>query len=221
MEQRHVLAGEGEADYNAPFHKLMRMFSISVLVSFIGTAVGLAFVPPALVLPLVIVELVMLVSAFLIRRRGKPIGYPFVFAFCFISGITIFPAVQYYLGVGGSALIIQAFALTTAIFAGLSVYAYYSKRDFSFLRGILMVGLFTLIGLAIIGLFTGGYSGPVGLAIAFAGIMIFSGFVLYDISQYKHGVADEMIPLAVLGLYLTFINLFLYILRFIGILSDD
>lgn len=221
LEQRHTMAGEGEAYYNAPFHKLMRMFTISVLVSFIGTAVGMAWLPPALVLPLVIVELVMLVSAFFIRRRGKPIGYPFVFAFCFISGITIFPAVKYYVGIGGTPLLLQAFVLTTAIFAGLSVYAYYSKRDFSFLRSFLMVGIFALVGLAIIGLFTGGYSGPVGLAIAFAGIMIFSGFVLYDISQYRHGVADEMIPLAVLGLYLTFINLFLYILRFIGILSSD
>jgi len=221
FEQTRSFAGERESYYNAPFHKLMRMFAISVLVSFIGTAVGLAWLPPALVLPLVIVELVMLVTAFFIRRREKPIGYPFVFTFCFISGITVFPAVQYYMGVGGSALIIQAFALTTAIFAGLSIYAYYSKRDFSFLRSFLMVGLLALIGLAVIGLFTNGYSTPVSLAIAFAGIMIFSGFVLYDISQYRHGVADEMIPLAVLGLYLSFINLFLYVLRFIGILSDD
>jgi modulator of FtsH protease len=221
LEQYRSVAGEKEAYYNAPFHKLMRMFAISVLVSFIGTAVGLAWLPPALVLPLVVVELIMLVSAFLIHRRGKPVGYPFVFVFCFISGVTIFPAVQYYMGVGGSALIIQAFALTTLIYAGLAVYAYYSKRDFSFLRSFLMVGVLTLIGLGIIGLFTGGYSGPMGLAIAFAGIMIFSGFVLYDISQYRHGVPDEMIPLAVLSLYLTFINLFLYVLRFFGILQDD
>lgn len=199
----------------------MRMFAISVLVSFIGTAVGMAWVPPVFIIPLTIVELIMLVSAFFIRRRGKPVGYPFVFAFCFISGITIFPAVQYYLGVGGTGLIIQAFALTTAIFAGLAVYAYYSKRDFSFLRGFLMVGVLALIGLGLISLFTGGFSEPVSLAIAFAGIMVFAGFVLYDVSQYKHGVADELIPLAVLGMYLTFINLFLYILRFIGILSDD
>lgn len=221
LEQRQSFAGESEAYYNAPFHKLMRMFTLSVLVSFIGTAIGMAWVPPILVLPLAVVELAMIISAFLVRRRGKPVGYPFVFAFCFISGITIFPTVQYYLGVGGTALILQAFVLTTAIFAGLSVYAYYSKRDYSFLRSYLLVGLFALIGLGIIGLFTGGYSGPVSLAIAFAGIMIFCGFVLYDISQYRHGVAEEYIPLAVLSLYLTFINLFLYILRFIGILSDD
>jgi len=221
FDQIRSLAGEREAHYNAPFHKLMRMFAISVLVSFIGTAVGLAWLPPALVPPLVIVELGMLVAAFFIRRREKPIGYTFLFAFCFISGVTVFPAVQHYMGIGGSALIIQAFALTTAIFAGLSVYAYYSKRDFSFLRGFLTVGLLALIGLAIIGLFADVYGGPLGLAIAFAGIMIFSGFVLYDIAQYRHGVTDEMIPLAVLGLYLTFINLFLYVLRFIGILSDD
>lgn len=221
LDQRQTYAGEGEAvAYNAPFHKLMRMFTISVLISFIGTAVGM-YVPPALFLPLVVVELVMIVASFFIQRRGKPIGYGFVYTFCFISGITIFPAIVYYASLGGSALILQAFVLTVAIFGGLTLYAYYSQRDFSFLRGFLMVGLLALIGLAIIGMFTGGYSGPVGLMIAFAGIMIFSGFVLYDISQYKHGLPDNMIPLAVLGLYLTFINLFLYLLRFLGILQED
>lgn len=222
MEQNQVYGGEQTATYNAPFHKLMRMFTYSVLISFLGTIFGVYVVPPVLILPLVIVELIMLVSAFFIRRKGKPVGYGFVFAFCFISGITIFPAILHYASIGGAGLVMQAFILTSGIFAGLSIYAYYSKRDFSFLRGFLMIGLFALIGFAIIGLFTGSiYSGPFGLLIAFAGVLIFSGFVLYDISQYKHGVAEEMMPLAVLSLYLTFINLFLYVLRFLGILQDD
>ena len=223
FDQRQTFAGESEAAaYNTSFHKLMRMFTLSVLVSFLGTAFGVAInLPPAAVLTLTIVEIVMLISAFVIQRRGKPIGYGFVYAFCFISGITIYPAIMYYASVGGSALVLQAFVLTVAIFGGLSIYSYYSKRDFSFLRGFLMVGVLALIGLSLISLFTGGYSEPVSLAISFAGIMIFSGFILYDISQYKHGLPDNMIPLAVLSLYLTFINLFLYILRFLGILQDD
>lgn len=222
LEQRQTYtAGSEAATYNTSFHKLMRMFTVSVLISFIGTAIGIAFIPPALIMPLVIVELIMLVASFFIQRRGKPISYAFVFTFCFISGITIYPAIAYYTTTAGQGLVLQAFVLTVIIFAALSFYAYYSKRDFGFLRGFLMVGLLALIGLSLISLFTGGYSQPVSLAIAFAGIMIFSGFILYDISQYRHGLPDHMIPLAVLGLYLTFINLFLYLLRFFGILQDD
>jgi len=152
--------------YNASFHKMLRMFTLTLLTAFVGTYVGMQFVPPAFMLPLVVIELVMLVSAMFIRRRGRAIGYPFVFAFCFISGITLFPAINYYLALGGAAIINTAFILTTVIFAGLTVYAYYSKRDFSFLRGFLMVALLALIGFALVGLFVPGLNaGTVGLVV--------------------------------------------------------
>lgn len=222
MEQRQPYSGTDDQStyYNAPFHKLLRMFTVSVLISFVGTFVGM-YVPPALFIPLVIVELIMLVAAFFIRRKGKAVGYGFVFTFCFISGITIFPAIAHYTSIGGTWLVSTAFLLTGIIFAGLTAYAYYSKRDFSFLGGFLTVGILVLIGFSLIGLFTGGFGGTLGLMIAAFGVLIFSGFILYDISQYKHGVPDEEIPLAVLSLYLSFINLFLYLLRLLGILSSD
>lgn len=220
LEQQQSLSGEHQSTYNAPFHKLLRMFTLSILVSFIGSFVGM-FIPPALFLPLIIVELVMLVAAFFIRRKGKSIGYGFVFTFCLISGITVFPSISYYTSVGGPSLVTTAFLLTGIIFGGLTAYAYYSKRDFSFLGGFLTVGILVLIGFSLIGLFTGGFGGTLGLMIAAFGVIIFSGFILYDISQYKHGLPDEEIPLAVLNLYLNFINLFLYLLRLLGILSSD
>lgn len=219
IEQRQNVT-EMERPYNTSFHKLLRMFTLSILISFIGTYVGMEYVPPGLVIPLVVVEFIMLISAFFIRKRGKAVGFGFVFTFCFISGITIFPAIQYYANVGGASLINTAFLLTVAIFGGLTLYAYYSNRDFSFLRGFLMVGLFTLIGFGLVELFVGGIGGAMGLGIAVMGVLIFSGFILYDISQYKHGIAEEMIPLAVLSLYLNFINLFLYLLRLLGYSRD-
>lgn len=221
LEHRQTIVEVGE-NYNSSFHKLLRMFTLSVLVSFLGTWVGMEFVPPAMVMPLVIVELIMLISAFMIRRKSnRSIGYLFVYSFCFISGITIFPSITYYTAVGGSSLITTAFLLTVLIFGSLTFYAYNSKRDFSFLRGMLFVGILTLIGFSIIGLFTGGFGGTLGLMIAALGVLVFSGFILYDISQYKHGLAEEEIPMAVLSLYLNFINLFLYLLRLLGILNDD
>lgn len=220
LEQQQSWSNESQATYNAPFHKLLRMFTLSILVSFIGSFVGM-FVPPALFLPLIVVELIMLVAAFFVRRKGKAIGYGFVYSFCLISGITIFPSIAYYTSIGGPSLVTTAFLLTGLIFAGLTAYAYYSKRDFSFLGGFLTVGILVLIGFSLIGLFAGGFGGTLGLMIAAFGVIVFSGFILYDISQYKHGLPDEAIPLAVLSLYLNFINLFLYLLRLLGILSSD
>lgn len=217
VQQRETIGGVRE--YNAPFHKLLRMFTLSILVSFIGTWVGMQL-PPALFLPLIVVEFIMLIAAFFVRRRGKAIGYTFVFSFCFLSGMTLYPSIAYYASVGGTTLINSAFLLTAAIFATLTIYAYFSKRDFSFLAGFLFMGLIILIGFGLIGLFTGGFGGTLGLAIAVLGVLIFSGYVLYDVSQYKHGLPDEEIPLAVLNLYLDFINLFLYVLRLFGISRD-
>jgi FtsH-binding integral membrane protein len=218
MEQKSYV-GEAAA-YNASFHKLMRMFTFSVLISFLGTALG-STLPVAVFLPLIIIEIGMIIASFVIQRRGKAIGYGFVFTFCFISGVTIYPVVANYAGLFGAQIVMQAFIITTAMFAGLSLYGYYSKRDFSFLRGFLMTGLIALIGLGIIQIFTGSFGGPMGLIISFAGIMIFSGFIIYEINSYRNGLEDQMVPLATLSLYLSFINLFLYVLRFLGILSDD
>ncbi|CAM3463823.1 Bax inhibitor-1 family protein [Marinicrinis lubricantis] len=222
MEYRNeAYSGELErSSYNESFHKLMRMFTFSILIAFIGAYVG-TMLPPAIFLPLGIVQLIMIISAFMLRKR-KAVGYGFVFTFCLISGITIYPAIYHYATSAGAGIVTAAFVITVAIYAILTLYAYYSKRDFSFLGGFLMIGVLALIGFSIVGIFMPSlHTGAMGLTIAFAGVMIFSGFILYDISQYKHGVPDQMIPLAVLSLYLNFINLFLYLLQLLGILNDD
>ncbi|MEO3946194.1 Bax inhibitor-1/YccA family protein [Gorillibacterium sp. CAU 1737] len=208
-----------EREYNSSFHKLLKMFTLSILVSFLGTLVGM-FIPTILFIPLVVVEFVMIISAFFVRRRKKAIGYPFVFSFALISGITLYPTVAHYSAQGGFSLVNTAFLITALIFGGLTAYAYYSKRDFSFLGGFLVMGVITLIGFSVIGLFTGGFGGTLGLGIAIGGTLIFSGYILYDISHYKHGLEEEMIPFAVLNLYLDFINLFLYVLRLLGFSRD-
>src|SRR5690606_28210656 len=102
-------------------------------------------VPAGLFMPLVVVQLIMLVAALIIQWRGKPIGYPFVFAFVFVTGVVLYPAVAMYAYIGGGAIVTQAFLLTVIIFGALTLYAYYSKRDFSFLRSMLLVGLLVLI----------------------------------------------------------------------------
>lgn len=218
LDQRQATVGY-EREFNTPFQRMLRLFTLSILISFLGTLAGIA-VPPPLFIPLVIVEVAMLVSAFFIRKRKKAITMKFVFIFAFISGITLYPTVAYYSAAGGFSLVNTAFLVTTAIFAGLTAYAYYSKRDFSFLGGFLVMGLIALVGFSVIGLFTGGFGGTLGTGIAIGGTLIFSGFILFDISRYKNGLTEEMIPLAVLNLYLDFINLFLYVLRLLGLSRD-
>ena len=59
------------------------------------------------------------------------------------------------------------------------------------------------------------------LAYSFIGVLVFSGYVLFDFSRMKHyGVRAEDVPLMALNLYLDFINLFISILRILGILNS-
>ena len=198
--------------------KVLRTFTLSLAVSLLGFIVG-NFVPPALFLPIMILEFVMLIAAIFVRRR-KMLSYGFLYAFTFISGITLFPIVTSYLITIGAKPVLMSLAATVAIFGGLSLYASTTKRDFSFLGGFLTAALLALIVIGIFNLFSP-LSSTATLVYSFIGILVFSGYVIFDVNRMKqYGVSDEAVPLMALNLYLDFVNLFIYILQFIGVLSS-
>jgi len=198
---------------------VLKTFAISLAFALVGSFAGM-YVPAGLFLPLSILELVLLISAFFLRRR-KAISYAFVYIFTFISGITTYPIVVHYAAAAGANTVLLALASTTTVFAGLALYASKSKRDFSFLGGFLMAALLALVAISIFSIFWP-LSSTGMLAFSFIGVMVFSGYVLYDFSMMKHyGVSPEEVPLMALNLYLDFLNLFISLLRIFGILSSD
>lgn len=197
---------------------VLRTFALSLAVAFAGTMAGV-FVSPSLFLPLIILEFVMLIGAFFLRRK-KAISYTFLYVFTFISGITTYPIVAYYLATIGANTVLMALGTTTTVFAGLAIYASTTKRDLSFLSGMLMAALIALIAISIFNFFWP-LSSTGMLAFSFVGVLVFSGYVLYDFNRMKHyGVSAEEVPLMALNLYLDFINLFINILRIFGILGS-
>ncbi|MFJ7639239.1 Bax inhibitor-1/YccA family protein [Peribacillus sp. NPDC046944] len=204
---------------NAYMPSVMRTFALSLAISVLGMAAGI-FIPPALFLPLAILEIAMLIGAFILRRK-KAIGYTFLYAFTFISGMTTYPIIAHYLALAGANVVILAGVTTTVVFGGLALYATTTKRDLSFLSGILFAALLALIAISIFNIFSP-LSSTAMLVFSFIGILVFSGYVLYDFNRMKHyGVTAEEVPLMALNLYLDFINLFINILRFFGILSSN
>lgn len=197
---------------------VLRAFALSLGIATVGTLVG-NFIPASLFLPLAILEVVMLVIAFFLRR-GKSMSYSFLYAFTFISGITTYPIVSHYISTIGANVVIMALGTTTVVFAGLAIYATTTKRDLSFLGGMLMAALLALIVISIYNIFW-----PIGttamLVYSFIGVLVFSGYVLFDFNRMKHyGASAEQVPLMALNLYLDFVNLFINILRIFGILSS-
>lgn len=198
---------------------VIRTFAFSLAISLLGFIAG-NFVPPSMFLPLMIIEFGMLLAAFFVRRR-KLLSYSFLYAFTFISGITLYPVIANYLATIGPQPIIMSLAATVVVFGGLSVYAATTKRDLTFLSGFLLAALLAILVIGIFNIFSP-LSSTAMLVYSFIGILVFSGYVLYDVNRMKqYGVAEDEIPLAALNLYLDFVNLFLFILRFIGILSSD
>ncbi len=117
--------------------------------------------------------------------------------------------------------IAKTFFITAGTFGAMSVYGYVTKSDLTKIGSILFMALIGLIIASLVNMFL--HSDGLGWIISIAGVMIFVGLTAWDTQQIKR-MAEQMPAagagrLAVLGalsLYLDFINLFLYLLRFFG-----
>ncbi|MEC2075142.1 Bax inhibitor-1/YccA family protein [Metabacillus fastidiosus] len=199
--------------------KVLNTFIITLLIATAGLYIG-QFVPAALMIPLAIAEVIMIIAAFWLRRR-KAVGYTFVFVFAFISGITTFPIVSHYASVAGAQVVLMAFGTTFCIFTVMGFIGAKTKKDLSFLASFLLVAVLAMIFVGIFSIFSPLNSAAL-LGFSVIGTIVFSLYIIYDFNQMKHrGITEDMIPLLALSLYLDFINLFINILRFFGIISSN
>ncbi|WP_206832113.1 Bax inhibitor-1/YccA family protein [Alicyclobacillus fructus] len=190
---------------------------VSLVTAGIGVVVGTRL-PYGLTPILWLVELGMIVYA-MFRQYTRAIGYPFVFTFTFISGMTLSYALMAYASAFGMGLVLKALAVTAGAFLVASFVASRTSMDFSFLGGFLMIGTLALLLMGLVAMFTG-FSSAASLIYAYLGVAIFIGYVLFDVNRLaQYGVAEQHVPWMVLSLYLDFINLFLFILRLMGIMS--
>lgn len=121
---------------------------------------------------------------------------------------------------GGS--VAQAFFATAAAFAGLSLWGYTTKKDLSGMGTFLIMGVVGLLVAMVINMFM--KSTAMDLAISAIGVLLFAGLTAYDTqkikSMYFHVQGTDFmgksVVMGALTLYLDFINLFLFLLRFIG-----
>jgi FtsH-binding integral membrane protein len=121
---------------------------------------------------------------------------------------------------GGS--IAATFFATAAAFAGLSLFGYTTKRNLSAMGSFLIMGVVGLLVASLLNIWL--QSQALMWAVSFLGVLIFAGLTAYDTQrlkeQYYHVAGTEWagksIVLGALSLYLDFINMFLFLLRFMG-----
>lgn len=114
-------------------------------------------------------------------------------------------------GVGLARTILQAAGITLSIFVGLSAYAFYCKRDFSFLKAALSFSLWGLVVAGLASCLLG--SSLVESVCAWFGAVLFCAYIVYDTQKLatKSGY-DDYITVAA-EIYLDIVNLFMYIVE--------
>ncbi|WAH36589.1 Bax inhibitor-1/YccA family protein [Alicyclobacillus dauci] len=191
----------------------------TLLAALVGVGVGTQ-IPMGMIAVLSLVELVMIFVA-MFRQRKKAIGFGFVYAFTFISGVTLWPIVHQYAMTLGAGLVLKALAVSAGSFLIAAIVASRTSLDFSFLGGFLFVGLMAILLMGLVSLFTG-FSSLASLIYSLLGIAIFIGYILFDVNRIaRYGIAEQQVPWVVLSLYLDFVNLFLFVLRLMGVLGSS
>ncbi|RRJ84779.1 Bax inhibitor-1/YccA family protein [Aestuariirhabdus litorea] len=153
------------------------------------------------------------------KARNSVWALPLVFLFTGYMGYQLGPIISYYLTLpNGGSVVTTALGMTGLIFFALSGYALTTRKDFSFMRGFLFVGLLVLIAAMLVGIFFE-ISG-MQLAISVMAVLLFSGFILYDTSNIIHGGETNYV-MATVALYLNIYNLFIHLLHLVGAFSGD
>jgi modulator of FtsH protease len=142
-------------------------------------------------------------------------GIAAVFALTGFMGFTLGPIISLYLTIfsNGSQLVMMAFGGTAVIFLGLSGYALTSRKDFSFLRGFVVVGILVAFFAGIVAILFN-ISG-LSLAVSSMFILLMSAYILLQTSDMVHGRETNYIQ-ATVGLYVSIYNLFLSLLHLLG-----
>lgn len=154
------------------------------------------------------------------KLRNSAWGLLSIFALTGFMGLTLGPIINMYLHAftNGSQLVMTALGGTGVIFLGLSGYALTTRKDFSFMRGFLLVGVLVafLAGLGAI-FFT---IPALSLAVSAMFIVLMAGMILFQTSEIVHGGETNYI-MATISLYVSIYNLFLSLLQLLGIFGGD
>ena len=209
------------ASTNKVLRNTYMLLSMTLIFSAAMAGVAMAMDAPYMGwIPLIVAfALLFVINKF----RNSVWGIALVFAFTGILGFSLGPILNYYMATtGGAQIIVTALSLTGLIFFSLSGYALMSKKDFSFMAGFLMTGMWVVIGCIVLMLFGGffGWHVPgLHLAISAAIVILMSGFILFDTSRILHGGETNYI-MATVSMYLSIYNLFTSLLHLLGAMDD-
>ena len=160
----------------------------------------------------------VMIMSFGMNRLSTVAMQGMFWAYAVTMGLSLSSILLVYTGTS----VAQTFFATAAAFAGLSLWGYTTKTDLSGFGTFLIMGLVGLLVASLINLFL--RSSAMDMVISFIGVLLFAGLTAYDTQKiksiYAHVAGTDMmgksVVMGALNLYLDFINMFLFLLRFMG-----
>ncbi len=157
----------------------------------------------------------------MINRLSAAGAQTFFYVFAAVMGLSIAWIFAAFTGLS----IAQTFLVTAIAFAGLSLWGYTTKKDISGWGAFLIMGVIGLIVASIVNIFLG--SPAIAFAVSVIGLLIFAALTAYDTQRIKteyvaHASAmdqewlDKSAIMGALSLYINFINMFMFLLQFLG-----
>ena len=161
--------------------------------------------------------------AFKVMSMAPATARGLFYAFAGVMGLSI----SYIFVAFTGASVAKVFFITAASFGALSLFGYTTRKDLSGFGTFLMMGLFGLIIASLVNIFL--KAPALAFAINIIGVLIFSGLTAYDTQRIKETyyqvAGDETMAartsiLGAFSLYLNFLNLFMFLLQFMGVREE-
>lgn len=192
----------------------------TIIGAFIGTSVSFAFMAEHPIIGSLAMFGVMMGMLFAVSAlRNSVWGVVALLGFTFVAGVFLGPILQMALRLSnGAQLVGMAAGGTGIIFASLATIATVTKKDFSFMGKFLFIGVILLIVASLANLF---FAIPaLSLTISAIAVLIFSAYILFDISRIIHGGETNYI-MATMSLFLNIYNIFVNLLSLLMAFSGE
>ncbi len=202
-------------EQNKVLRNTYTMLALTMIPTLLGALVGLSadfsFMAQSPIISSLVMFAVMMGMLFAVSAlRNSAWGIVMLLGFTLVAGVFLGPILQHALHLrNGGQLIGMAAGGTGLIFFSLATLATVTKKDFSFMSKFLFIGLILLVVASLANLF---FAIPtLSLTLSAIAVLIFSAYILYDISQIIHGGETNYI-MATMTLYLDIYNIFVNLL---------
>lgn len=201
---------------NSLMAKVMMLLSGSLVISSIGSYMGLGITSGWVIFGLFVVLIVGIFGVAAMAAASPALGVAGLAIWTFLNGLTMGPAVNFYAAEIGWQTVTFSFMGTAAIMAALGCWGAFSGRDFSSWGKWLFLGLLGLIIIGVIGMFTG-FGHSFNLLYSVAGMVIFAGYFVFDFFRLSRSEDNDFNAVMItMNIYLDFVNFWFSLMRFIA-----